>query len=150
MPGGLYYAVLTDKWTDKDLDDPEKQEQALNMCYRLAGLTAREAKSVTQDAGFGQYGRTNVVDSSTLETVGAYVRDQEVRLGREILGGKITIAPAADGDGRESACRFCDYRSICRFDERIPGMKARIPDKLSMEEFCQEVVDAAKGEEAAR
>ena len=99
MPGGLYYAVLTDKWTDKDLDDPEKQEQALNMCYRLTGLTAQEAKSVTLDAGFGQYGRMNVVRSSTLETVGAYVRGEEVRLGREILGGKITIAPAAEDDG---------------------------------------------------
>ncbi len=150
MPGGLYYAVLTDKWTDKDLDDPEKQEQALNMCYRLTGLTAQEAKSVTLDAGFGQYGRMNVVRSSTLETVGAYVRGEEVRLGREILGGKITIAPAAEDDGKEGACKFCDFRSICRFDERIPGMKARIPDKLSMEEFCQEVTDAAKGKEAAR
>ena len=92
----------------------------------------------------------NVVRSSTLETVGAYVRGEEVRLGREILGGKITIAPAAEDDGKEGACKFCDFRSICRFDERIPGMKARIPDKLSMEEFCQEVTDAAKGKEAAR
>ena len=150
MPGGLYYAVLTDKWTDKDPEDPEELKKDLTACYRLAGLTAQEAKNVTQDAGFGQYGRTNVVASSTLEAIAEYVRGQEIRLGREILGGKITIAPAIDQDGKNNACHFCELRSVCRFDERTPGMKAYVPEKVGMEDFCQEVTDAAKGKEAAR
>ena len=149
MPGGLYYAVLTDKWLDEYSDDPQKLAEKVQSAYKLSGMTAQEVKSVTGDAGFGQFGK-NAVAAPTLELICGWVRDHEVRLGREILDGRITLAPAASEDGKKSACTYCEFASVCRFDERIPGMKARCIETMKMDEFCQEVVDSAENKEAAQ
>ena len=149
MPGGLYYAVLTDKWIDEYSDDPAELAKKLQSAYKLSGMTALEAKSVTGDASYGKNGK-NAVAASTLELICGWVRDHEVRLGREILDGRITVGPAESEDGKKSACTYCEFASVCRFDERIPGMKARCFESMGMDDFCHEVVDSAKKKEAVQ
>jgi ATP-dependent helicase/nuclease subunit B len=45
------------------------------------------------------------------------------QFGRNILDGDIEINPYKIG--QTGSCNYCPYRSICRYDERIPGFKKR-------------------------
>ena len=61
--------------------------------------------------------------------------DKKIReFGRNILNGGIKINPyEMDGKG---ACKYCEYKGICGFDEKIPGYSRRkldLDDKEAME-----------------
>lgn len=50
---------------------------------------------------------------------------------REIMEGTIVVNPYRKRDqAEETACRYCPYHSICRFDTRIQGNSYRVLEKL--------------------
>ena len=49
-----------------------------------------------------------------------------MKLSGEIRSGKIDLSPLAFGD--YDACEFCDYKTACGFDVRLPGFAKRLPD----------------------
>lgn len=50
---------------------------------------------------------------------------------REIMEGTIVVNPYRKQDqAEETACRYCPYHSICRFDTRIQGNSYRVLEKL--------------------
>ena len=72
-------------------------------------LDARSAaKTVSKDEFFNM-----------LDYVGRMIKE----IGNRIYEGDKRISPMK-GD-KKDACTFCDYKSICRFDEKIKGYKAR-------------------------
>lgn len=143
-PGGLYYASLTEKWLREGSEDPEKLREKRLAGYRLSGMTADEVAAVSGDADLGAKKTKGVCSSDALTAVCCFVRGQVIRLGREILDGRIAADPPEDA---YSPCRFCEYRSICRFDRRIPGMKPHEVRKISREEFREAVGLAAEEKE---
>ncbi|MFV0465148.1 MAG: helicase-exonuclease AddAB subunit AddB [Lachnospiraceae bacterium] len=52
-----------------------------------------------------------------------YVNKMAESLGQRILDGDIQIAPYQMSD--KEACDYCDFRSICQFDIKIPGYEYR-------------------------
>ncbi len=142
-PGGLYYAVLSEKWINEEGEDADVLQQKLLKSYRLSGMTAEEAADASGDAEIGR-GAKAAVRSALLDSICRYIEQQEIRLGREILEGGIAADPAEDA---YSPCRYCDFRSVCRFDARIPGMKPRKIGKVDFDEFEAEVTAAAGKEE---
>ena len=44
-------------------------------------------------------------------------------LAAQMEGGEIPIAPMRSGD--RSSCTYCDFRGICRFDQRFEGNRYR-------------------------
>ncbi len=139
LPGGLYYARLTDKWI-KDVDDGAKLKTKLLDSYKLSGMTAKEVESASSDAA-GQ-----IVGSDTLRAVGEYVKEKEAGLGRRILAGETAAVPL--GAKNNSPCGVCPFRSVCRFDLRIPGMQESLLPKDKTEDILQEILDARDGKEA--
>ncbi|MBQ2596859.1 MAG: PD-(D/E)XK nuclease family protein, partial [Oscillospiraceae bacterium] len=135
MPGGLYYAVLTDKWID-ECSDPSAKLMAE---YRMNGMTAHEAVEASRDVVIGKA----VTTSEMLAGICGYVRRQEVRLGREIYAGKIEKQPT------EGNCSYCEFKSVCRFDERVPGMKSRRIDSVNQVEFLQKISETLKEKEVS-
>lgn len=58
---------------------------------------------------------------------------QEIK--EEIMDGNIAVKPYHDG--KESACLYCPYHGICRFDVKIAGNEYRDLKNLSPEEVIQ-------------
>ena len=138
-PGGLYYAALTEKWLNEDNEDASLIRAKLLAKYKLSGMTAAELGGDPADANGIS------VNADTLRAVCTYLKQREAALGKRILSGEIGIVPV---NGKKSPCTYCSFRSVCRFDLRIPGMEEAGIDKGKVSDVLQEMLDAA-GKEAA-
>ncbi len=58
----------------------------------------------------------------------------------EIMDGTIAVNPyrKLDSSG-ETACQYCPYKSICRFDTKIQGNEYRVLEKLSNDDVMERV-----------
>jgi ATP-dependent helicase/nuclease subunit B len=57
------------------------------------------------------------MNTACFENVQQYAMDKLRESGNEMMDGKISIYPYQKK--KETACDFCDYREVCRFDGRI-------------------------------
>lgn len=65
----------------------------------------------------------------------------------EIMGGKIAINPYRKTDSAgETACGYCPYHSICRFDRKIAGNDYRILEKLSNDDVMYRIREESHNE----
>lgn len=66
----------------------------------------------------------------------------------EIMGGRIAVRPYRKLDaGKDTACQYCPYHSICRFDTKIAGNEYRILEKLSDDDVMHRIQEERNGEE---
>ena len=55
----------------------------------------------------------------------------------ELISGRVAAAPVRMG--KSTACAYCEYRSVCRFDARLPGCRVREVKKRSKQDFFEEL-----------
>ena len=73
---------------------------------------------VTKDGQpYGLYDRNGALKPPDFEKLLRFAEKKVAQLAREILSGKIDIKPYRLGS--DSACGFCEYKPLCRFDWRI-------------------------------
>jgi ATP-dependent helicase/nuclease subunit B len=70
-----------------------------------------------KDEQYGDYGKSGSLRPEDFEKVLAFTEKKMVELSEEILAGKIDVNPCRLGT--ESACNYCKYKSVCRFDWQI-------------------------------
>ncbi len=69
-----------------------------------------------------------------------YTERKLQQIQREIMEGTIKVNPYRKQDKTdETACRYCPYHSICRFDTRIAGNSYRILEKLGDSEVLDRI-----------
>ena len=77
---------------------------------------------------------SSTVTNEDYAAITRYV-DKKIReFGKNILNGDIKVNPY-EMDSR-GACKYCEYKGICGFDEKIPGYSKRkfdLDDKEAME-----------------
>lgn len=62
-----------------------------------------------------------------------------------ICQGKIDVNPYRRNDASgDTACRYCPYHSICRFDTKIPGNHYRVFDKMTEDMVLHEAEEKIK------
>jgi ATP-dependent helicase/nuclease subunit B len=66
---------------------------------------------------YGNYGRTNILKPVHFARLLNWARDNLIRLGIEIISGKIEARPYHRGS--ERGCTFCEYMGVCHFDWQI-------------------------------
>ena len=76
--------------------------------------------------------KSSVINEEELQEISKYVNLKIKEIGGEILDGKIGARPCRQGT--EKACDYCNFRSVCGFDGRIPGYHYRQLDGLKEEE----------------
>jgi ATP-dependent helicase/nuclease subunit B len=65
-----------------------------------------------------------------------------------IQQGEISINPYRRNDASgETACQYCPYHSVCRFDIKIPGNHYRVFDKMTEDMVLYEAAKKINGEE---
>lgn len=148
---GIYFMPIRIKSIDeKEAPTEEKLAEMVKKEYLLRGLTLGSPEilkltdSDCQDRSF----TSNVVASLKIKTDGAFsskaivageedfirVLEEAKRKSAETLGemmhGHWEASPV------DKKCDYCPYKSVCRFDERLPGCRRRPGSKaIKLDEF---------------
>lgn len=143
----LYYHVSDPMIKAEDNPTPEEINQRLLQELRMKGLVNADdsviglldsdfaGKSLivpverNKDGSFSK--KSSVIDEKDFTLVSNYVNHKIKSFGQEIKAGNIAVNPY-EGNGGQ-ACTYCEYRSICGYDIKIPGYQNRKLDKLSTE-----------------
>jgi ATP-dependent helicase/nuclease subunit B len=75
----------------------------------------------------------SVVTDRQFDLLRGYARDRMRRIAGGILSGQILPKPSRKDPGT-SACTWCPYRDVCRFDPRAKDMAYRDREKRSSQE----------------
>ena len=135
----LYYHIDDPMAEGQDGIQPEEINQEIREKLKMTGLVSENmdivrmldsgivSKSdiipvgIKKDGGFTANSQT--ISPEDYSALRAYAGDKIQEFGRRILSGDIDINPY-EMDQR-SSCKYCVYRSICGFDEKIPGYSMR-------------------------
>lgn len=64
---------------------------------------------------------SKTVRKDTFDIIRKYVMRKAYQIGEDIVNGDIAVNPYLTSS--DDACKFCNYKSICRFDENIYGVR---------------------------
>lgn len=148
QPAGVFYFKVDDPLMDTESRDVAEVEREREKALRLDGLVLGEVEVVKAMAAepdkavnvaFNRDGSLRcgerVLDQEDFGRLMRHALDMAARMTAQMRQGDTQIAPAQSG-GR-LACRFCEYRTVCGFDERLAGAKVRKLKKLSGKEVLE-------------
>lgn len=130
-PAGIFYMPLTLKYEEGRYDQDVVPQVDR---YKLDGLKASDSESLAHmgeifaQAGHKSQSLTTDQFMALIQHVLSHLSESAV----EIEEGVIEAAPILDAD--RSACAYCDYQNICRFeagegsDRYVPIMTLKWPD----------------------
>lgn len=150
VPAAMLYYHVSDPMVRAEND--ELSEEALNEkireSLRMSGIVNEKEDVIERlDSAFGSRSevipverkkdgslgsRSGTLSEEELQTVSHYVNQKIRQLGKGILEGDITCSPYSYG-GR-NGCEYCVYRSICGFNERIPGYEWNRLESMTKDE----------------
>ncbi len=132
---GIYYQNYSIKPLDADADR-KKFEEELSKQFKLKGFTLDDA-SITESSGSSITSRGTKVTSSEFTKITEFALKKATSTAIDIFDGDLKVSPILYSSQR-SACTFCDYASICRFDRQIKGCKYRNAFSVKRDEFMKE------------
>ena len=154
----LYYRIQDPIVKEEEPQSEEEINQQIRIQLKMTGLVSADvhvAKLLDRDVarsseiipvgikdGDEFTGTSAVMGTDGISLVSKYVNRTILRLGRKILDGEIGAVPLEKGG--ERTCRFCSFRGICGYDERIPGYHSEIMKDLP----DGEILNRMKSEEA--
>jgi len=89
-----------------------------------------------KDQTLGAHSKTCTPEE--LEIIREYVERKIGSIGEEIFDGRIDINPFTD-KGKES-CTYCDYKSVCGVNSKLPGInkrKMKLPEDTNVIEVME-------------
>ena len=99
--------------------------------------------------------RSSAAGEERFRVLGSYVRRKLSVMGREILDGNIAAEPYKTG--KQTACDYCPYHSVCGFDLKTDGYRYRRFERLQpeeiwdrMEKVCENLQEKEKGKEESK
>lgn len=159
VPAGIFYYNIADPMVDRQKGMGEEEtKQAILGELRMNGLVngrpeaivhldnrldfsspkGEESTVVPVSVKNDEIARkSSVAGEKRFEALGAFVNRKLKSMGREILDGRVSIAPYKSGS--RTACDYCPYHSVCGFDLKTNGYGYRRLDKVSPEEVWQEI-----------
>ncbi|WP_034466989.1 PD-(D/E)XK nuclease family protein [Butyrivibrio proteoclasticus] len=146
----LYYHVDDPVVAGKGDLHPEEINEMIKQELRMTGLV-NEDQAIIQMLDEGLTAKSDVIpvelkkdgtlssrsqtaSRSDYDKISAYVHKKIKEFGNRILDGDIAVNPYEMGT--HGSCTYCQYRSICGYDEKIPGFNKRkldISDQDAME-----------------
>ena len=144
VPAGIFYYNIKDPiLNQEDVKDEEHPEQDVLKKMKMDGIAGAEpeilvkldrnlasgasAESLvvpvkyTAKGGFSS--NSKVACQEQFQNMMCYVNNKAKEIGQEILNGNTDVNPFEKQ--KENACEYCPYRSVCGFDEKIPGYTYR-------------------------
>lgn len=142
-PAGVFYFLIKDhqiNMTEMDIDS-QTVEDKIRKNFRMNGIMVDDEEVIEEIAGrftgssdvvqirntkdgIKSAGKETLVAEDEFAGLQADVEDKVKELCEDILAGRIDIHPMKTRD--TSACAFCRYRGICRFDTVFEGCSYNI------------------------
>lgn len=151
-PAGMFYYRVKDPLAEADIDeDPNMITQKILQELKVNGLVRSEEKIIhdmdeTLEAGkksqvipvaYNKNGslakNSQVASLEQFQRLSSYVNWKIKDTGRKIMDGDVEINPYQLR--QRKACDFCEFKSICGFDGKIPGYHFRRLPVFSDEEI---------------
>lgn len=123
--------ILNDDLTVLDALDDTKEGKSL-----VIPVTYQKDGNVRENSGIFTVEKMKILTD--------YVQDYVNRSMEEILQGNIRVKPYMKD--KRTGCDYCDYRSICGFDEKVPDCKYNSLRNLSEEEIFLGMAKGKRGE----
>lgn len=137
-PAGVFYFPISEPMidvTEKD-DSPDIMEKEIRKQFKLNGVLVDEPEVIESVAGtFSGYsevvplrkskegvkgtGAENLLTAEAFAAMREAVNDKVKEICRNLTAGAIDIYPMKSRE--RSACTFCEFRGICRFDTVFAG-----------------------------
>ena len=153
-PAGVFYYHIDDPFVETDDPDPAQTEEAILRELRPGGKCRAEQEvlelfdrtlfaqggsadsdvipvKVNKDGTLSKY--SQAASEEEFQLIRTYTDEKSRDLGRRILAGETQVSPVLYGT--EDACRWCSFRAVCGFDERIPGFAYRRYRKLEEDDI---------------
>ncbi len=139
-PAGMYYMKVWDPVLEyREGETPEAFEERRTGAMRPSGVALGDpevlrrydrelplkGESSVINVRMGRNGslKGDVLDESGFLTIGRYAGRKAEETGALIMSGRAEVNPYRLG--QENACTYCPYRTVCGFDEKIPGCSWR-------------------------
>ncbi len=155
VPAGIFYYHMLDPLLEREAAaTPELARAEMMKKLKLDGvvndrqdiLRAMDAEiggsSLIIPAGMKNNGElrkeASAIPTGAFDSAGRFVRRKLTEEGNRILAGEIAASPYRLGD--RCACDYCDYRDVCGFDRKLPGMRERELARMKKEEAWDKIV----------
>jgi ATP-dependent helicase/nuclease subunit B len=169
LPAGIFYYHIDDPWIEPTAEDQRLEEilkklrpdGLLNadldvlklMDHSLAPGVASTVipvklnKSPNKETGSFLGAGSRTADITDFETICQYADEKVREIGSGIIRGEADAKPTVSADGGQAgfACAYCPYRSVCGFDEKIPGYSYREVQKMKPEEAMKAMREKLTG-----
>ncbi len=156
IPAGLFYYKMQDPVVKRVDDDLEREELILKE-LRLDGVVNdsevvlehldREAsgQSTVIPVAYNKDGSlsktSKVLSEEEFDVVSQFAKEKMKSIGNRIMQGETEVSPYAMGE--QTPCKYCPYKVVCGFDEKIAGYQYRTLEKFKSKE---EIMEAMKKE----
>jgi ATP-dependent helicase/nuclease subunit B len=144
-PAGAFYFHIDDPLVDLDEGLKEQAEREIAQRLRLRGIVlsdvsvvdAMDKDGTSMRQVFNKDGSLSAhASAASLEEMHGllnHAKSTAEKLASSMRKGNIAISPAKTNTF--SACKYCEYAGVCRWDARLPGAKPRLLTSLSLEEL---------------
>lgn len=151
-PAGIFYYAMKDPIVDQKHGESEEElEKRILKELRPNGLVNAESEVVealdrslektsdvipvarNKDGSYSRY--ASVVSEEQFLTLSKFVEEKMRAIGCAILKGDVKINPY-EKKGK-TACDYCEFKDICGFDRKIPGMHYRRLKELDPDDIWE-------------
>jgi len=146
-PAGAFYFYVADPLVEADSDLKSVVEDKLREKFQLRGIALSDVEILrAMDDGdipcvlpsmhlkSGELRKTaKALDEQQLQSLLHHAREVAADLAERLFDGETAISPVRETS--RTACDFCDFRAICRFDCDAPDADVREIPAMSMEEL---------------
>ena len=126
----------------------EDEEKRLHMLEKMeSGFTEKGESTYTNVYRNDEGEIVSVHSNEAIDGLMEFVKGQVKDIDARTRSGDISITPY-DTNGRGGVCTYCDYASVCRFDERHKVMREKKGDEDEIWEIMKTKGVAVKGVKA--
>lgn len=153
-PAGVFYYRMQDPMLDREVgDDGELINKRILKKLKLSGLVSDNPEAVRKmDAGIEKESSvlplsykkdgtptkySSTANREQFKALSGFVNRKIADLGRNILAGDAMAKPYIRGN--ETGCDYCQYRSVCEFDGKIPGTEYKRVEEQDTSEIWNRI-----------
>ncbi len=156
--GALYFALLEPKILENTKKlDKEEIEKLIEENYKMQGLVLAnvniikamdtnltEGKSNTIPVTLNKSGEINYSKSSAItreefENLQKYTNKIIKQISKEILDGNIELRPYFSMKEKNTPCRYCEYKTICKFNSKFKGNDYKYIENKKRQDVLNEI-----------
>ncbi|QXM06535.1 helicase-exonuclease AddAB subunit AddB [Crassaminicella indica] len=161
-PAGIFYFKIDDPMIKTEEKAIEFIEKEIRRKLKMKGLVLKDVKiAYEMDRELDRYSdvipvglkkdgqftsNSSAIDEETFMDLIRHVRKLITEITYEMMKGNIKMMPSKNG--KQTACDYCSYTSICQFDSSLEDHEYRNMKKLSDNEVLKIIKEKEEGSSA--